>query len=195
MLGIYLHFIKEIIMKKILLVFMCALMLVSVTACEDKVRDKEDEKVEETKKPQDADDNKDDKNNIGLGGSIADYVDKSKKEHDSTSCDYVKSAVAAAATVEDAYLEMCATDGKKWILITFDDDMVFSSTEDYTVLKEELRVTLEGLRAPKADDKVAYLATWIADGDSVINFSARTLDEAEANSYLIHTDDYVADES
>lgn len=57
-------------MKRIILVLMCALMLVSVTACEDKVRDKEDKKTEETKKPQDFDEDEANTNNSGAGETV-----------------------------------------------------------------------------------------------------------------------------
>lgn len=174
-------------MKRILLVLMCALMLVSVTACGDKVKEKskdEDKKTESTKNPEGNGDAED-----KPGDNIVDSVDKSKEATDATSCDYVKSAVAAGATVEEAYKEMSENDGKKWLLITFDDGMKFSSLEDYSALEAELYSTLSDLEAPKADGKVAYLVTWIADTGKVLNYHVETIDASLAENYLMFSND------
>ena len=180
-------------MKKVLLILMCALMLVSVTACEDKVKEKpeDDKKTESTKDPGDAGD----KPSINIGGNIADYVDKSKESNDATSCDYVKSAVAAGATVEEVYKEMSSSDGKKWILITFDDGMTISSEEDYTALKVELNAILSDLSAPKVEGKVGYLVTWISDTGKLNNFNAETVDATTADSYMKASSHMVANDT
>ena len=182
-------------MKKVLLILMCALMLVSVTACEDKVKDKEDKKTEETKMPQDSDDKDDDKVDLNLGGNLGSYVDKSKEAKDDLNCDYVKSAVAAGATVEEAYEEMSRSDGKKWILITFDDGMTISSEEDFTALKVELNEILYDLSAPKVEGKVGYLVTWISDTGKLNNFNAETVDATTADSYMKASSHMVANDT
>ena len=180
-------------MKRILLILMCALMLVSVTACGDKVKEKakdEDKKTESTKNPEGNGDAED-----KPGDNIVDYVDKSKESTDATSCDYVKSAVAAGATVEEAYKEMSSSDGKKWLLISFDDGMKFSSLEDCSALEAELYSTLSDLSAPKADGKVAYLVTWISDTGELLNFNVETIDSTLAESYLKASSENVTNES
>lgn len=176
-------------MKRILLILMCALMLVSVTACGDKVKEKEDKSTEETKAPQKEDKDNDkesdnnDKDDASLGGKIEGYVDQSKKAVDDTSCDYLRSVVMSLAADEACYKEMSKKDGRMWLLVTFDDGMAFLSEEDFTALKEKLNEMLGDLEAPKGEGKVAYLVTWISDTGYVINFNAEAVDATLANSY------------